>query len=1128
MNRSLQIELLEMPQSAYIQPHFFVMNKMYFDIDDETKISLFKAIQQLADFNKINVETILGTSLPGTVKNFALLNLDINFTVIDPNPIIHNIVVDLGFHALNQNGLRVISYTKATNRFEIEILDNDSSWVNQLKKIYLNDLPFQSYIVERTFIKENQAFDAEYETGDRGYYFGLCHYGGRSGNPGYSESDFRPLIHSAKIYELAFQMIKRSYSFPLIQDTEVGRRTVNYLLRENINDDETTLEQFKFKAQTSKKINFGGAGDHQIVYIIFDKVIFDNGNNYDPTTGEFKNPIYAEFVVEFYLGASVDIPWLAAGTLMSTDIFVKHADGSIDVIEQIRYDVGGSDYDVDEKEKRTMVVNILVQPGDRVGFRYKRDGDDVDFAYLLAGAVFYCNPISLTLNVGDTVDVRKSLRHDPIFDFMKGDVDLYNIKILEERHTGRILFLTPFDADYFGDVVSGYMRNVTKSFLNYQIQQEEIITTPIAETRNRCYKFKDSTDAKINEKKVDKWKQIHSKFIDNGFDPATETDYRENPYFEPTMNGDPGLPHYSRQGTSLIDMPFILDNLEGKVSYKSGPRKMIAFGLTEQFNYSTINGQLVALLTNAYILGEVTTLIPYCAQLPNAYTINTGSFPDVMLEKSTWKIVYGNFADDNYEKFIRRWWREIESRPKNKIKNLVPNETYMSEQFRDRVEIMSLFGAVYGRFLSVSNYNPETRFSEYEFVSDVLVSDECDEYVEPNPCKNFPTILYDLDSGTYTVSQGGLVTSPIDTVSFRWKLKDSSGDWTDGDEIINPFDIFIVEMTITYQDGCPEQKRTLEINPCNNAPKICFAVVDNCLVITECGTHTSTIDNTVIEYSETQAEPYSYKTYNDCIDLDSLSDAVRTIHARITVTYSTGCKQLSVEDNFIVKLREEDCPKFDSVIDPPSVIGVTTATGFKLVRTGTYNGRPLDDFILYRKKNSKQDWRRWIEGQTPLPFNQNYEAERKIIWCGRNCEPWCGGIVYILTGCIGSVNITDSFVNCTHALKWVHPDTGLTNWKTNILNDNTFHVPELKTYIETVCGGGSPVQSQIKKILKEGIMHKGISMNRYVDLFGAKGTQQNFFRVYKQLGKQCPNCNTIIVSTKQKGRTTYYCPECQK
>jgi formamidopyrimidine-DNA glycosylase len=68
----------------------------------------------------------------------------------------------------------------------------------------------------------------------------------------------------------------------------------------------------------------------------------------------------------------------------------------------------------------------------------------------------------------------------------------------------------------------------------------------------------------------------------------------------------------------------------------------------------------------------------------------------------------------------------------------------------------------------------------------------------------------------------------------------------------------------------------------------------------------------------------------------------------------------------------------------------------------------------------------------------------------------------------------------------------------------------------------------IENLLKEGIAHRGSSMNRYVDLHGNPGSHQNYFRVYKQKNKICPECASIIKFEKLSGRGNYYCPNCQK
>jgi len=69
--------------------------------------------------------------------------------------------------------------------------------------------------------------------------------------------------------------------------------------------------------------------------------------------------------------------------------------------------------------------------------------------------------------------------------------------------------------------------------------------------------------------------------------------------------------------------------------------------------------------------------------------------------------------------------------------------------------------------------------------------------------------------------------------------------------------------------------------------------------------------------------------------------------------------------------------------------------------------------------------------------------------------------------------------------------------------------------------------SNLEKLLKEGILHRGSSMNRYVDLYGNPGSHQNHFRVYKARNKSCSICQSLIEFTKLNGRGSYFCPTCQ-
>ncbi|GIW62370.1 MAG: formamidopyrimidine-DNA glycosylase [Patescibacteria group bacterium] len=69
----------------------------------------------------------------------------------------------------------------------------------------------------------------------------------------------------------------------------------------------------------------------------------------------------------------------------------------------------------------------------------------------------------------------------------------------------------------------------------------------------------------------------------------------------------------------------------------------------------------------------------------------------------------------------------------------------------------------------------------------------------------------------------------------------------------------------------------------------------------------------------------------------------------------------------------------------------------------------------------------------------------------------------------------------------------------------------------------------MKIVLAEGINHKGTSKLNFVDIFGQKGNYQKHALVYNKEGQLCPNnCGAKIKRLKQKGRSSFFCPNCQK
>ncbi|GAB6181166.1 bifunctional DNA-formamidopyrimidine glycosylase/DNA-(apurinic or apyrimidinic site) lyase [Desulfotomaculum defluvii] len=72
------------------------------------------------------------------------------------------------------------------------------------------------------------------------------------------------------------------------------------------------------------------------------------------------------------------------------------------------------------------------------------------------------------------------------------------------------------------------------------------------------------------------------------------------------------------------------------------------------------------------------------------------------------------------------------------------------------------------------------------------------------------------------------------------------------------------------------------------------------------------------------------------------------------------------------------------------------------------------------------------------------------------------------------------------------------------------------------------LHKSIVEVISEGILHRGTSFRDYVDGEGRTGSFQNHLRVYNREGLPCFNCGKPIERIKVAGRSSYYCPSCQK
>ena len=68
----------------------------------------------------------------------------------------------------------------------------------------------------------------------------------------------------------------------------------------------------------------------------------------------------------------------------------------------------------------------------------------------------------------------------------------------------------------------------------------------------------------------------------------------------------------------------------------------------------------------------------------------------------------------------------------------------------------------------------------------------------------------------------------------------------------------------------------------------------------------------------------------------------------------------------------------------------------------------------------------------------------------------------------------------------------------------------------------------IPKVLSQAIAHRGTTFSDYRDARGERGGFQEFLLVYHREGKPCKVCGTPIRRIRLGGRSTFFCPRCQR
>lgn len=69
---------------------------------------------------------------------------------------------------------------------------------------------------------------------------------------------------------------------------------------------------------------------------------------------------------------------------------------------------------------------------------------------------------------------------------------------------------------------------------------------------------------------------------------------------------------------------------------------------------------------------------------------------------------------------------------------------------------------------------------------------------------------------------------------------------------------------------------------------------------------------------------------------------------------------------------------------------------------------------------------------------------------------------------------------------------------------------------------------EIRNVLRRAIRSGGSTIRDYRGVNGGEGAFQRRLKVYGRAGKPCPTCGEPIASIRQAGRSSFFCPACQR
>ncbi|MCY7276682.1 MAG: DNA-formamidopyrimidine glycosylase [Phormidesmis sp. CAN_BIN44] len=127
--------------------------------------------------------------------------------------------------------------------------------------------------------------------------------------------------------------------------------------------------------------------------------------------------------------------------------------------------------------------------------------------------------------------------------------------------------------------------------------------------------------------------------------------------------------------------------------------------------------------------------------------------------------------------------------------------------------------------------------------------------------------------------------------------------------------------------------------------------------------------------------------------------------------------------------------------------------------------------------------------------------------------------------------LTQQLKNRRRPIKTALLDQSLVAGVGNIYADEALFLTGIRP--ETLCADLNPakikrLRSNIIRVLQDSINARGTTFSDFRDVSGVNGNYGGIAWVYARDGEACRNCETVIQRLKLAGRSSHFCPNCQR